>query len=144
MVEEEPRADVDRRPRERSAEGAHHDAVVGRLARHRIAAVVGLARHEHAGLLPRMADVEPAEALAQHVVHAERHVLDAPAGEDDDLGRRMRGDEPRDVAQRLERPGQANQHHSCATHEVGPERERRERVGESEPLGVGGQRSFAR
>ena len=83
------------------------------------------------------------EVLAQHVVHRERHVLEPAAREHHDLGRRVRGDQPGDVAQRVERAGEAHQHDPGASHQVGGERERAEGAREADALGVRRERALA-
>ena len=88
---------------------------------HRVASVVGFARDEHARLLPSVRDVERGEVLAQHVVHAEAHVLETSAREHHNVRLRVGGDQARDVAQRLERARQSQQHDAGAAYELGIE-----------------------
>ena len=147
VIDQQARSDVKRCPGEHAAEGADLDIRVtdaqprrGRLG---IPTVVGTVRDKHPRLLAGERDIHGVEVLAQHVVHAEAHVFDPPAREHNDIGRGVRGDQPRDVAERLERPGEPHEHDTSIAHQLRIERERGDGCFEPGRPRVGSQRALA-
>ena len=91
-----------------------------------------------------MRHVDAREEGAEHVVHRARHVLDAPAREHRDVGRRALRDETRDIAQRIERARQTHQDDTRAGDECGVECGRRcDDVGQTEARRIGRDRALA-
>lgn len=139
---QEPRADVDRGAGERAAERAYgerpaqpRDGMVGSPGL-RVGSAERGSRDEDTGLLPGVRDVESRERPPQHVVHPEAHVLDASAREDDDIGGGVRGDQRRDILERVEGAGEAQKHDPGAGDEVGIQRHRAQVPAQARGLGV--------
>ena len=105
----------------------------------------GAAGDEHPRLLAGVRHVDPLELARQHVVHRERHVLDSPAREHDDLGCGMAAISPAISSSRVERPREPQQHEPRARESSGVERQRAHaRRRGPIALGVGGERALAR
>lgn len=142
MCEEESGAVVEARARERAAEGADLELALASFGGRGVTAVPGFPREQDAGLLSGVRDVDASEVLAQHVVHRRGHVLQAAAGHHDDVGGGVGGDEPRDVAERVERARQTQEHDPSVSDGVGVEPDDPDAIAQPELLGVPGDRLF--
>jgi hypothetical protein len=90
-------------------------------------------------LLPGQRRRDLGEAGAQDVVHAERHVLDPPADEQDDAGVGRRGGQLGELAQRVEGLGRLRQDEAGAGEQVGVQRQGPVPAGQPGALRVGGE-----
>lgn len=141
--EQQARAVIEAGSRERTAEGADLQVSLTTGGGHRFVSCARLAGEEDAGLLARVRNVEAPEVLAEDVVHRESHVLHPTAGDHDDRGGGVGGDQSRDVTKSVEGAGQAEQDDTSVAEGIGVERNEPDAVVQSELGGVPGDRTLA-
>ena len=90
-----------------------------------------------------MRHVKGCEGPPQHIVHGEGHVLDPTAGEHDDIGIGVRGDESRDVVECVQRAREAQQDDPRTRDERPVERERSEGLAQTGGARVGLERALS-